>query len=69
MRERERERDEINLTKNKTLVVPQIFLCDFEKAMANGISGAFPFATILGCTFHFFQAVHRWVSKKPEFKG
>ncbi|CAF1023023.1 unnamed protein product [Brachionus calyciflorus] len=36
-------------------------LCDFEKAMLNGIEAVFPTAKIYGCWFHFNQAIIRYL--------
>ena len=33
--------------------------CDFEQALLNAISGIFPFSKIVGCFFHWKQAIRR----------
>ena len=36
---------------------------DFEKALINAIRSQFPNAMIVGCYFHFKQALFRWLKK------
>jgi len=39
-------------------------MTDYEMAFWNAIRSSFPCSTILGCFFHFKQAVHRWFQGK-----
>ncbi|GMF33514.1 unnamed protein product [Phytophthora lilii] len=38
---------------------PAEFICDFERALINAVQIQFPAADIIGCLFHFKQAVRR----------
>ena len=38
---------------------PATITCDFEQALLNAISGIFPFSKIVGCFFHWKQAIYR----------
>lgn len=40
---------------------PDVIMSDFERALRNSLSSAFPTASMDGCHFHFCQAVLRWV--------
>lgn len=41
---------------------PKKFILDFETAVWQNISLAFPNAAIQGCSFHFKQAIRRKIS-------
>jgi hypothetical protein len=42
---------------------PKIIVIDFERALLNTIKYQFPAAHIIGCFFHFRQAIHRKMKK------
>ena len=42
---------------------PSIAVCDFEKAPRNAFKTVFPYANIIGCWFHFTQAVYHKVKE------
>ena len=38
---------------------PKTVTCDFEQALMNAVAGIFPFSKIIGCFFHWKQAIRR----------
>ena len=42
---------------------PSMAVCDFEKAPRNAFKTVFPYTTIVGCWFHFTQAVYHKVKE------
>jgi len=45
--------------------VKKLFIaCDFEIAMHNAVKKHFKCTEIVGCMFHFFQAINRWIKNK-----
>ena len=38
---------------------PKTITCDFEQALLNAIRGIFPYSKIIGCFFHWKQAIRR----------
>lgn len=40
-------------------VKPRTVTCDFEKALINAVTGAFPMSVLVGCLFHWKQAIRR----------
>ena len=62
-----REEQYIRLFRNIFIYVDfenvKFFFCDFEKALQNAIKKCFPEAEIIGCYFHFTQALYRKLEK------
>lgn len=54
-------------SKNKNEINCAKFTTDYEVAMRNALSDAFPDAQSVACWFHFTQAVKRYASKIPGF--
>ncbi|KAG3118278.1 hypothetical protein PI124_g3455 [Phytophthora idaei] len=42
---------------------PGAITCDFEKALINAVGDQFPDTTVVGCLFHFKQAIRRRMQK------
>ncbi len=47
---------------------PQRIMMDFEKALVNVFSGAFPTAEFSGCFFHLSQSVQRYLQVRLFLK-
>ena len=47
---------------------PKVILIDFEKALWNTFTMCFPEAQLVGCWFHFTQAISAWLKANQESK-
>lgn len=57
-------------SKSQTNLNPAYVHCDFEKGLINAVSSHFPDAQVVGCLFHFKQALARkmkYVNSKEKF--
>jgi len=56
--------------RNKTFLCPEIVLMDFEASSIKAMHNVYDSARLLGCHFHFTQALHRNMSSsmKKAFK-
>ena len=57
----------LNLFEKEHRILPAIAISDFEKAMLKALKALFPRAEVLGCHFHFRQALYRYFRKKKLY--
>jgi hypothetical protein len=53
---------------NQVAWKPTVIICNFEKALWNGILQVFPSIQIWGCYFHLQQALQRWLKKEKMMR-